>query len=653
MLLYGPGAPLPSDGVDGDFWINTTAWSISGPKLSGLWPAAILLGQVPSLGVTSVSPHLGDPAGTPLGALPTDRIYQLVDDAGGRVVLDSQGRPALAAPLMVPQSFLFIVDAIPLAGGEVLRWAIKAIVSELPDAVFDAPLTLNRALPAGTLLANLSNPVTGETWSVLPADGRLQVNGNRLEIGPAASPIGKATFTVRRVFAAATNSPHDTAIEVIAGDVDYRLGVLAGASLVSENHTDSGSSTSNGALTSYARAQLVFGNALAGMPVGLPESYERTDRVDIAQAGRGANMGFGGKSIRSIEQVVSRVVSACKAGHAFVEFGRNGIPQVPLAEQFTRYTAMCDLMRSQGRVIWHLGLFMRASYVPGDTNWNFLVSLDQWQRQYALDNNETYVDFREAMHSGSSEYYGVNTAAMRDGIHLNALGGWLCGQKFRQVLEGVFGSKWPDISAIATDPLINKISNPYMTGTGGSKANGATGTVPDGYWLQGGAAGTVAVSGQTVVKDGVTQYEITITPPGVAGALQSLLFRCNPNKFGVAEKHFEFIAGRVEVGENAGALVRVNTRLQLAVQPLMTTTILNKNSSDLKNINLPFKARMGGAVIEYKASAGGTSTTVGMDIVVDPAGTSPFKIYTSEWILREVPQALNYPEIVRESDNRD
>ena len=42
-LLYGTAAPM-TQGVDGDFYINTTTNSIYGPKAGGAWPAGVSLG---------------------------------------------------------------------------------------------------------------------------------------------------------------------------------------------------------------------------------------------------------------------------------------------------------------------------------------------------------------------------------------------------------------------------------------------------------------------------------------------------------------------------------------------------------------------------------------------------------------------------------
>lgn len=40
-ILNGTGAPSGGTGVDGDFYIDTTAWQVYGPKTSGSWPSGV------------------------------------------------------------------------------------------------------------------------------------------------------------------------------------------------------------------------------------------------------------------------------------------------------------------------------------------------------------------------------------------------------------------------------------------------------------------------------------------------------------------------------------------------------------------------------------------------------------------------------------
>jgi hypothetical protein len=50
-ILSGAGAPSNAVGAAGDYWINTTAWLIYGPKAAGVWPAGVsLIGPVGPIG---------------------------------------------------------------------------------------------------------------------------------------------------------------------------------------------------------------------------------------------------------------------------------------------------------------------------------------------------------------------------------------------------------------------------------------------------------------------------------------------------------------------------------------------------------------------------------------------------------------------------
>lgn len=60
-ILYGTTAPSNlTDGVDGDFYINTSVWYLFGPKASGAWPAGISIVQSPD-DIKTVKSGLTDP----------------------------------------------------------------------------------------------------------------------------------------------------------------------------------------------------------------------------------------------------------------------------------------------------------------------------------------------------------------------------------------------------------------------------------------------------------------------------------------------------------------------------------------------------------------------------------------------------------------
>jgi hypothetical protein len=88
-VLYGAGAPGPGDGVDGNFWINTSTNYLYGPKAGGAWPAGI------SLVGPAGSPGVGVPVGGTAAQLlakidGTNYNTHWIDDAGRIFVADSQ-----------------------------------------------------------------------------------------------------------------------------------------------------------------------------------------------------------------------------------------------------------------------------------------------------------------------------------------------------------------------------------------------------------------------------------------------------------------------------------------------------------------------------------------------------------------------------------
>lgn len=48
-MLFGAVDPLASNGVDGDFWINTVTYRLFGPKSGGVWGAGFSLAQLPGV----------------------------------------------------------------------------------------------------------------------------------------------------------------------------------------------------------------------------------------------------------------------------------------------------------------------------------------------------------------------------------------------------------------------------------------------------------------------------------------------------------------------------------------------------------------------------------------------------------------------------
>jgi hypothetical protein len=115
-LLYGTAAPM-TQGVDGDFYINTTTNSIYGPKAGGAWPAGVSLGG-PS-GASDFAELGGVPADNAalaealaLKALTTDlpNDYEIASAEGRRLIASMKAE-------WIPNAGMFyFATTKPLAG---------------------------------------------------------------------------------------------------------------------------------------------------------------------------------------------------------------------------------------------------------------------------------------------------------------------------------------------------------------------------------------------------------------------------------------------------------------------------------------------------------------------------------------------------------
>lgn len=69
-LRSGSGAPSGGLGIDGEFYIDTTAWDIFGPKAAGVWPAGVsIIGPAGSPGDPGAAGAAGPPGPEVVGAL--------------------------------------------------------------------------------------------------------------------------------------------------------------------------------------------------------------------------------------------------------------------------------------------------------------------------------------------------------------------------------------------------------------------------------------------------------------------------------------------------------------------------------------------------------------------------------------------------------
>lgn len=85
-VLSGAGAPGGGTGIDGDFYINTSAWEIHGPKAAGVWPAGVdLIGAQGPQGIQGLTGPQGPQGATgPAGANGADGAGGSWDDLGSK-----------------------------------------------------------------------------------------------------------------------------------------------------------------------------------------------------------------------------------------------------------------------------------------------------------------------------------------------------------------------------------------------------------------------------------------------------------------------------------------------------------------------------------------------------------------------------------------
>lgn len=64
-VLSGSGAPSSGTGVDGDFYVDTTAHTFYGPKASGTWPSGVsIVGPTGATGATGATGPTGPTGAT-------------------------------------------------------------------------------------------------------------------------------------------------------------------------------------------------------------------------------------------------------------------------------------------------------------------------------------------------------------------------------------------------------------------------------------------------------------------------------------------------------------------------------------------------------------------------------------------------------------
>ncbi|MEJ2814144.1 hypothetical protein [Caulobacter sp. CCG-8] len=170
-LLNGTAPPAPGDGVDGDFWIDTTAWFIYGPKAAGAWPAGVAM----------------------IGHTPTNAELE-----------------ALITP---------IVDSAVTAAVNALYLQLTV---EMPDLSLSGD-AISPTAPAGTVVGTLVGKTPGSLLSISPNDGRFiltgdDYNGWKVVRGSAPVVAGDLDLLVTQTYLAGRNSPKVDALRIFITD---------------------------------------------------------------------------------------------------------------------------------------------------------------------------------------------------------------------------------------------------------------------------------------------------------------------------------------------------------------------------------------------------------------------------------------------------
>src|SRR6478609_2436016 len=95
---------------------------------------------------------------------------------------------------------MMVFPSPPNAGNVGIMVALGIIGSDIPPSlIFDGELAYPAASAEGFQIATVMNPIEGETYGILPNDGRVKWVGYQLQVGPTNSPsTGSASYTLSR-----------------------------------------------------------------------------------------------------------------------------------------------------------------------------------------------------------------------------------------------------------------------------------------------------------------------------------------------------------------------------------------------------------------------------------------------------------------------
>ncbi|MGW0419475.1 hypothetical protein [Streptomyces sp. NPDC003015] len=258
-ILNGTGAPSAGVGTNGDFWIDTVAWTIYGPKASGAWPAGHSLGSGGA--VSSVNSKTGAvvlAVADISGAASTSSVTSAVSTAISSEVTRADGkylaREGNLADLTDPASARSNLGITPAA--------IGALTPAAADAAY-APLS---KVDTGAWVFNVKSAAYGAV-----GDGKVRADG--------AMTSGSAVLTC------ATSTPFTSA------DVGKKIMVKgAGATGVTTLTGTISAFTDSGHVTLSVNAATTVTNAVVMWATDdtAPIQNAINDAVTWAQANGGA-----------------------------------------------------------------------------------------------------------------------------------------------------------------------------------------------------------------------------------------------------------------------------------------------------------------------------------------------------------------------------
>lgn len=308
-----------------------------------------------------------------------------------------------------------------------------------------------------------------------------------------------------------------------------RIGFI-GESLVEHHHT----ANSSYKMSSWSRGPLNWAQVLNPGMFVFDAWHDQTVRPGWEPSGAGTTIGFsgcnagvGGQTADQIAARKSYFVNNVDVDIVLISIGTNSIPLSTAQEIHAKRVEMVDYYLARGKTVVLFTVLNRSTATwPTTSNYRkkcYHVNqlsrslVDTRKNCFLFDWNEYWVDYLSVDGNPRAGY-------SPDGTHFATLSAYHIGKKLGEFLKVLLppGSKRvfsPDDKYDAVhNPLGNLMSNPVLSGTGGTASAPATGTVADGMRIiRSSGAGAVACSKETR-SDGRGYWQTMVfTPSGAAG----------------------------------------------------------------------------------------------------------------------------------------